>query len=83
MVINEKWAISVKEVSTFFQEQKDVNISEDGFRYQDCRITFTGLDELIFGKWKMPKTSIQFEGSEESVNTIYRRFFLRFLSAGG
>lgn len=83
MVIKEKWGISAKDVSAFFQEQKDVSVSEDAFYYQDCRITFTGVEELVFGKWKMPYTKIQFEGPEESVNTIYRRFFLRFLSAGG
>lgn len=83
MVIKEKWGVPYEQIYSFFQEQADVFVHKNGFRYQDCYITFSAFEEKVFGKWNMPHTKIQFEGSEKSVKTIYRRFFLRFLSAGG
>jgi hypothetical protein len=35
------------------------------------------------GKWEIPRTQVIIEGTEDDVQIIHRRFFLRFLSAGG
>ena len=83
MVKEENWAIDPERVRAFFAEQPDVVISEDCFRIGGCQVTLTPFSGTLLGKWAMPRTLIRFEGDAEAVEAIYRRFFLRFLSAGG
>ena len=40
-------------------------------------------EENAMGKWLLPRTLVIFEGEDDEVLGIHRRFFLRFLSAGG
>ena len=79
----EIWAISSEQAKTFFQQQPDVDETEKGFRFADCFVTVTALPPKGEGFWRMPQTKITMEGNEEDLNSIYRRFFLQFLSAGG
>lgn len=61
-------------------------MSFDGtcYRYGGCRIAVEPLpDRLLGGRWPMPRTQVVFTGEDADTKTIYRRFFLQFLSAGG
>ena len=83
MVKEENWAIDPERVRAFFAEQPDAEATADGFRLNGCRVTLTPVSGVLLGKWAMPRTLIRFEGNKEAVEAVYRRFFLRFLSAGG
>ena len=83
MVKEENWAIDPARARAFFAKQPDAVVSEDSIRIGGCRVTLTPVSGVLLGKWAMPRTLIRFEGDEEAVEAIHRRFFLRFLSAGG
>ena len=83
MIIEENWAVSIERVQQFFTQQPDILQTPEGFEYADCRITLTGTQSTILGHWNMPRTWVRMEGSDEDVRAIHRRFYLRFLSAGG
>lgn len=83
MLIDENWAVGEERIRDFFCSQNDVTELEDGFRYASCRITVTPLSDAQTGIFTCPRTQIRMEGDEEDVQVIHRRFFLRFLSAGG
>ena len=83
MVKEENWAIAPERVRAFFEEQSDAEAVDNSFQISGCRVTLTPTSGTLLGKWAMPRTLIRFEGDEEAVEAIYRRFFLRFLSAGG
>lgn len=83
MTMDENWAIPAERVRQFFSQQPDVVRAGEGFAYRDCRILLTPLRGQPLGQWELPRTHIQIEGGGEAVREIYRRFFLRFLSAGG
>ena len=79
----ENWAISVDRIQFFFREQADVREENGCFIFGSCTITLVPAQGNAMNKWEIPRTQIIFEGNEDDVQTIYRRFFLRFLSAGG
>ena len=83
MVKEENWAIAPERVRAFFAEQPDAVALEDGFLLGGCRVTLTPVSGVLLGKWAMPRTIIRFEGDARAAEAVYRRFFLRFLSAGG
>ena len=80
---DEIWAVDSNQVLSFFRDQSDVEKTETGFRFAACQIILTALPQKGEGFWRIPQTRIVMEGPDEDVNAIYRRFFLRFLSAGG
>ena len=80
---DEVWAVEPKQVLSFFQDQPDLEKTETGFRFAACQITLTALPRKGEGFWRIPQTRVVIEGPDADANTIYRRFFLRFLSAGG
>ena len=47
MVIKEKWGVPYEQIYSFFQEQTDVFVHKNGFRYQDCYITFNAFEEKV------------------------------------
>ena len=83
MVKEENWAIDPERVRAFFEELPDAEAVDDSFQINGCRVILTPASGTLLGKWTMPRTIIRFEGDEEAVEALYRRFFLRFLSAGG
>lgn len=83
MVKEENWAIAPERVRAFFAEQPDAEAADDSFQISGCRVILTPVSGVLLGKWAMPRTLIRFEGDERAVEAVYRRFFLRFLSAGG
>ena len=82
MVLQENWGVSVSHAEAFFAAQPDVEQTADGFRFGSCRITLQAGTNQV-GPWTQVRTVLSLEGEEDDVRRIYRRFFLRFLSAGG
>ena len=82
MLLDENWAISAERIREFFRSQRDVTESESIFFYKSCRITLTSLPPQA-GIFSVPRTQVRMDGPEDEVHEIHRRFFLRFLSAGG
>ena len=83
MLICEDWASGEGRIREFFQTQSDVSAADPDFIYGNCRITLTALEDAKNGIFSFPRTRVRMEGPEEELRVIYRRFFLRFLSAGG
>ena len=83
MGIDETWAISADRIALFFAQQPDVVRTPEGFAFRDCRIRLTPVSRKVLGQWTLPSTLVELSGSREDVDAIHRRFFLRFLSAGG
>lgn len=83
MGIDETWAISADRIALFFAQQPDVVRTPEGFAFRDCRIRLTPVSRKVLGQWTLPSTRVELSGSREDVDAIHRRFFLRFLSAGG
>ena len=83
MIIDENWAVAPERVRAFFGEFPYAQVTPDGFVLDGCVIRLTPIDATLFGKWSMKRTGVRMEGPEEAVEALYRKFFLRFLSAGG
>ena len=83
MVLDENWGIPLDRITGFFSGEPDVTNSGHVFHFGECRITLTALPGHHLGPWEMPLTRVLMEGTDEAVQTIHRRFYLRFLSAGG
>ena len=83
MVLDENWGIPMDRIAGFFAGEPDVTAQGGIFLFRDCRITLTTLPGHRLGPWEMPLTRVRMEGPDEDVQTIHRRFYLRFLSAGG
>lgn len=84
MHIDENWAVSLDRVQQFFAEQSDVILdSENRYLYADCIISLQTVSPQSGLPFVIPRTRILIDGNEADVKTIHRRFFLRFLSAGG
>lgn len=80
---DENWAIDIARIHAFFREQPDVQEEQDCFRFGKCIITLIPHSASAMGKWEIPRTQVIIEGTEDDIQIIHRRFFLRFLSAGG
>lgn len=83
MVLDENWGIPMDRIAGFFSGEPEVTAQGDAFLFGGCRITLTPLPGHHLGPWEMPLTRVLMEGPEADVQTIHRRFYLRFLSAGG
>ena len=83
MRLNENWAIDPDRIRRFFSEQSDVIETGNGFQFRQCQITLHPCEGTLLGKWPQKRTLLIMDGPEEDTAQIYRRFFLRFLSAGG
>ena len=83
MVLEENWGVPIGRIREFFSVQPDVTREGEDFVFGGCRIILTPISGHFLGPWEMPRTQVRMEGSQEDVRTIHRRFYLRFLSAGG
>lgn len=83
MLIDENWAVAITRIEAFFVEQPDVSSHINGYRYGDCTITLIPIEPQNDAPFALPRTRIIIEGPDDEVRVIHRRFFLRFLSAGG
>ena len=83
MILEENWAVDPLRAGEFFAAQPGSVPTGDGFILDRCTVTLAGTEELLFGKWPVRRCVLRFEGKEEDVRAVHRRFFLEFLSAGG
>ena len=83
MILEENWAIDPRRIRAFFEDQEDCVQIPGGFRLGGCTVTLTAAESRLFGKWPMRRSILRFEGDDNAVQEVYRRFFLTFLSAGG
>lgn len=82
-MIDETWSVCAARVRQFFLQQADVSQTAQGFSYRSCCITLRELPPGGAGMFSLPRTRIRIWGDEADESAIYRRFYLRFLSAGG
>ncbi len=83
MVRSEIWAVSRERISDFFLSQDDVyRNGDDCFLYKECEIRLAVRPERVLGRLSFPATQVDFRGPDPDSEEIYRRFFLRFISAG-
>ena len=79
----EIWGVPYARAEAFFLSQGDVRSCGEGrFRFGDCEIRLAALPPRESGSFSFPRTELCFAGPEPDTQTIYRRFFLRFISAG-
>ena len=84
MRVEEIWAIAYERIEAFFLSEKDVEILGPGkYTYHNSEIHLTRLDHKPVGPLKVPQTCVAISGEEADVERIHRKFFLRFVSAGG
>ena len=83
VLLDENWAIETGRIREFFRCQEDIVESQNDFYYGNCRITLIPLPTAQESIFAVSRTRIQMDGPEDEVKKIHRRFFLRFLSAGG
>ena len=83
MILEENWAVEYGRAAEFFRQQPDLMPREQGFQSPSCIITLTPIVPDAQSIWATPRTILRIEGPEQDAKELYRRFFLRFLSAGG
>ncbi len=84
MVKEEIWSVSIERAQSFFRSQPDVTEENAHlFRFLSCRIHLTKLTPRGEGIWTANQTKLHLEGLDADVKSIYHRYFLHFLSAGG
>ena len=84
MEYRETWGIALSRIADFFSAQEDSQ-SGDGrhFLVGGAAVTLTALPENMLARYALPRTEVVISGSEEAAGEVHRRFFMRFLSAGG
>lgn len=83
MTKDEIWGVSLPRAAAFFREQEDVTEESAGvFLFRTCRIQLCEMKSASMGIWAAKRIKVRMEGEDDDVETISRRFFLRFLSQG-
>lgn len=83
MGYDENWGIALARIDEFFSAQSDVaRVGERSFLFGNARIELEELPEKRMASLRMARTRVMITGDEDA-DKIYRRFYLRFLSAGG
>ena len=84
MLKEEIWSISLERAQAFFRNQPDVLVENDNvFCFHSCCIHLTELPPSGTGIWAAKRIRLHIEGEIADVETIYRRYFVQFISAGG
>lgn len=79
----EDWALPRERIEAFFRSQPDVIAAGENFCFGSCTVQLIPLENHVLGSLQFPRTRVIFDGGETDVQILYRRFFLRFVSAGG
>ena len=80
---DETWGIAFPRVNEFFSTQNDVERTGDrSFRYGNATIDLDALPDKHMGSMIIAQTGVKIDGGEDA-DEIHRRFYMRFLSAGG
>jgi len=83
MTIDENWAVSHGRIEEFFIDTVGAKKDGETLRSSSCEIRLEAVEALMLGRWPTVRTHIVMTGPEEELRPMYRRFFLRFVSAGG
>lgn len=81
-MIDENWAVSLERAQELFLSQPDVTQQNGNFYYKSCCISLKAQKPSA-PPWNLPRIQLHITGEVADVQDIHRRFFLRFLSAGG
>ena len=82
MEYDEVWGIAAARIVEFFSSQSDVARDGNDFVLGNARATVEPLPDSTVMKWALPRTRVTVRGGSDA-EELHRRFFLRFLSAGG
>ena len=83
MNYDEIWGIAFPRVSEFFSAQSDVEkVNEGAFRYGEAAVMLDALPDKHMGSMIIAQTRVRIDGGTDA-DEIHRRFYMRFLSAGG
>ena len=83
MNYDEIWGIAFYRVSEYFSAQGDVEkMSACTFRYGDAAVELEALPDKHIGSMIIAQTRVKITGCADA-DEIHRRFYMRFLSAGG
>ena len=81
MNYDEIWGIAFPRVSEFFSLQAERE-NECSFRYGEAVIVLEPLPDKHLGSMVIAQTRVRITGDADA-DDIHRRFYMRFLSAGG
>lgn len=83
MNYDEIWGIAFPRVSEYFSAQDDVEKTDDGsFRYGTAVVEPEALPDKHMGSMVIAQTRVRITGGADA-DDLHRRFYMRFLSAGG
>jgi hypothetical protein len=83
MIYDETWGIQFPRIREYFLEQSGVTeLSETEYSYLGASISLQPLPPRQMGSVHIARTRVVISG-ESDADDIHRRFFMRFLSAGG
>ncbi len=84
MEYNEIWAVDMARMERFFLSLEGAEAAAGGvIRCGKCDVRLTPLSGHPVGPLEVPRTRVEISGEDEEARDLYRRFFLRFISAGG
>ena len=84
MEYNEIWAVDAARIKSFFLSLKDAGLKDEGMiSCGECSVRLTPLPAHPVGPVDVPRTKVEITGEDAAAEELYRRFFLRFISAGG
>lgn len=83
MDYDENWGIAFSRVTDYFSSLGDVDKTSDtSFVFRSAEITLEQLPDRRMGSLRFPRTRVCITGDADA-DEIHRRFYYRFLSAGG
>lgn len=82
MEYDEVWGIAADRIRDFFLSQSDVIHDGENFVCGNARITVEPLPDNTMLPWRLPRSRVCICGGSDA-EPIHKRFFMRFLSAGG
>ena len=75
------WTVPLHRAVAFFREQEDVTEERSNvFLFRSCRIVLTEVKAAGMGMWATKRIKVTMEGEDADVESMYHRFFVRFLS---
>ena len=84
MKYDETWAVDITRIERFFLSMENAEkTAGDLIRCCKCSVKLTALSGHAVGPVEVPRTRVEITGEEAAAKELYRRFFLRFISAGG
>ena len=84
MTIQEDWALPMARIVEYLQGFEQARrISETHFEIGGCELCLQPLEDRKIGNYAFPRTLVTFSGEKREVESLHRKFMLRFLTLGG